>query len=207
MRLLDNQRKTTVTEKKDLEYIDQHRKIYRRVIQEAKKKKKSNYISSSKNKLKAAWQIINKELGKSFINNKNTELRWGKNKISNPRATAELFNSYFVETIEKLTDQSSGTHTTCNMINLKINTCPQTMFINPVSENKVEKVVKKLKGKSSSGFGCVMDPILKKCVQFTKKPLTDICNTSFASGIFLEILKTTIVNPCIKREYRRSSKL
>jgi hypothetical protein len=59
-------------------------------------------MSSSKNKSKAAWQTINKELGKSFINNKNIELRWGKNKISNPRATSKLFNSYFVETIEKL---------------------------------------------------------------------------------------------------------
>jgi len=47
------------------------------------------------------------------------------------------------------------------MTNLKINTCPQTMFINPVSENKVEKVVKNLKGKRSSGFDGVTDPIVK----------------------------------------------
>jgi len=127
----------TVMKKKDLEYIEQHRKIYRRVIQEATRRENNNYISSSKNKWKVAWQIINKELGKSFINNKNIELRWEKNKISNPRATAELFNSYFVEIIEKLTDQNSGTHTTYNMTNLKINTCPQTILINPVSENEV----------------------------------------------------------------------
>jgi len=31
------------------------------------------------------------------------------------------------------------------------------MFINPVSENEVEKVVKKLKGKCSSGFDSVTD--------------------------------------------------
>ena len=86
-------------------------------------------------------------LGKSFIrvNNKNIELRWGKNKISNPRAIAELFNSYFFESVEKLADQISGTHATYNTTNLKINTCPETIFINPVSENEVEKVVKNLK--------------------------------------------------------------
>jgi len=38
MRLLDNQRKTTVMEKKDFEYIEQYRKTYRRVIQEKKRK-------------------------------------------------------------------------------------------------------------------------------------------------------------------------
>jgi hypothetical protein len=42
--------------------------------------------------------VINKELGKSSIKNKNIELKWGKNKISNSRVIAELFNSYFVET-------------------------------------------------------------------------------------------------------------
>ena len=84
-----------------------------------------------------------KELGKTFINNKNIELQWGKIKIS------KILNSYFAETVEKLTDQNSGTHTTYNMTNLKINTCPQTMFINPVPENEVEKVVTKLKGKCS----------------------------------------------------------
>jgi len=45
-----------------------------------------------------------------------------------------------------LTDQNSGTHATYNMTNLKINTCPQTIFINPVSENKVENMVRNLKG-------------------------------------------------------------
>ena len=38
MRLLDSQRKTTVMKKKDLKYIEQYRKVYRRVIQEAKRR-------------------------------------------------------------------------------------------------------------------------------------------------------------------------
>jgi len=80
-------------------------------------------------------------------------------------------------------------------MNLKINICPQTIFINPVSENEIEKVVKNLKGKCSSGFDGVTDFIVKKCVQFIKKPLADICNTSFASGIFPEMLKITKVKP------------
>jgi hypothetical protein len=50
------------------------------------------------------------------------------------------------------------------MASLKINTCPQTIFINPVSEIEVEKVVKKHKGKYSSGFDDVMDSVVKKCV-------------------------------------------
>ena len=149
--------------------------------------------------IKAAWQVINKELEKSSINNKNIELRWGKNKISNPRAIAELFNSYFVEIVEKLTDQNCGTHATYNMTSLKINTSPHTIFINPVSENEVEKVINNVKGKCQSGFDDVTDSIVKKCVHFIKKPPADTCNASFASGIFLDRLKLAIVKPLHKK--------
>ena len=54
-------------------------------------------------------------------------------------------------------------------------------------------MVKNLKGKCSSGFDGVMDFIVKKFVPFIKKPLADICNTSFASDIFPEIRKVAIV--------------
>jgi len=53
----------TVMKKKDLEYIQQYRKIYRRAIQ-AKRRENNNYIRSSKNKSRAAWQIITNNLEK-----------------------------------------------------------------------------------------------------------------------------------------------
>ena len=56
----------------------------------------------------------------------------GKNKISNPSVIVELFITYFIEILEKLIDQCSGTYTTY-ITNLKINICPQIIFINPVS--------------------------------------------------------------------------
>jgi hypothetical protein len=55
VRLLNNQKKTTVMKKKDLEYVDHNRKIYRRVIKEAKRRENNTCISSTKNKSKAAW--------------------------------------------------------------------------------------------------------------------------------------------------------
>ena len=60
-------------------------------------------------------------------------------------------------------------------------------------------MVKNLKWKCSSGFDDVTDSIVKKCMQFIKKPLTDICNASFASGIFPDMLKIAIVNPLNKK--------
>jgi hypothetical protein len=60
-------------------------------------------------------------------------------------------------------------------------------------------VAKNLKGKYSSGFDDVMDSIVKKSVQFMKTPLANICNASFTSSIFPEILKIAIVKPLHKK--------
>ena len=199
MRLLEKQRKITKPNKKDLEYINQYRKIYKKVIQEAKRRENDTYISSSTNKIKATWKLINQKRGKPLINNRNIELKWGKSKISDPRTISEVFNSYYVETIERVSGHNKGTHTVQNMSSLKINSCAQTMYITPVSESEIEKVIKNLKGKSSSGFDGVTEFIVKKCVQFIKKPLADICNSSFASGTFPEILKVAIVQPLHKK--------
>lgn len=92
----------------------------------------------------------------------------------------------------------TATSQTYHLTNLKINTCPQTIFINPVSENEGGGG-KEFKGKCSLGFDGVMDFIVKKCVQFIKKLLANICNTSFASGIFPGILKIAIVKPLHKK--------
>jgi hypothetical protein len=71
-----------------------------------------DYINKATNKSKAAWQVINKERGKTSINNNNIEITWGKNKITDPMIIAEIFNSYFVEIVEKLADQYRGMLTT-----------------------------------------------------------------------------------------------
>ena len=44
-----------------------------------------------------------------------------------------------------------------------------------------------------------MEFIVKKCVQFIKKPLTDTCNASFASCTFPDTLKTAIIKPLHKK--------
>jgi len=144
MRLLEKQRKIIKINKKDLEYIDQYRKIYKRVIQDAKKCKNDTYISGSKNKTKAAWQLINQKRGKPLINNKNIELKWGKSMISNPRVISELFNSYYAEAIQRVSGHNKGTHTVHNMSSLKIHSCAQTMYITPVSESEKESKREKL---------------------------------------------------------------
>ena len=196
MRLLDNQRKTQVVEKKDLDYIEHYRKVYRRVIKEAKRRENNSYVSSAKNKLKAALQVINKEVGKSSINNKNIELRWGKtNKIL---FIAELFNSHFIEIVEKLINQYSGIYKSY-MKDLKNKYMPTNSTYQSCIRKQNRKGSKEFHRERFSGFDDVTVFIVKKCVRFIKKPLTDICNASFASDIFPDRLKIAIIKPLYKK--------
>jgi hypothetical protein len=118
--------------------------------------------------------------------------------MSNPKVIAELFNLYFVEIVKKLVDQNSETHITYNMTNLKLSTCPETIFVNPVSDVEIERVIN-FKGKHSSGFDDVPDLVIKKCTKFIKKPLADISNASFESGIFPDRLKLSVIKPLYKK--------
>ena len=69
------------------------------------------------------------------------------------------------------------------------------MFLLPVTENEVRKVVKDLKKKSLAGSDEVHVCIVKQCMQLLKKPLTDIYKASLESGIFPDHLKIARVSP------------
>jgi hypothetical protein len=87
---------------------------------------------------------------------------------------------------------------TYKMTKLKLNTCSETIFIKPVSEDEAEKVIRNLKGKLSIGIYEVPDLVVKKCMKSIKKPLTNIHNASLESGIFPDRLKLAVVKPLHK---------
>ncbi|GFG28333.1 hypothetical protein Cfor_09086 [Coptotermes formosanus] len=76
MRLLEKHRKEINLEQEELQYINTYRNIYRNVTKEAKTKDNDNYLTNTKNKTKASWQIINNEMGRSSSRHENIELMW-----------------------------------------------------------------------------------------------------------------------------------
>jgi hypothetical protein len=81
------------------------------------------------------------------------------------------------------------------------------MFLFPVTENEVENVAKGLKKKSSAGIDGIPDCIVKQCIQLLKKPLTNIYNASFDSGIFPDQLKIAKVIPLHKKGDKKIFKI
>lgn len=99
------------------------------------------YILNSNNKTKAVWQVISKEIGKSTVNNKKIEINWGSNTSWIFKLLQWYVKSYFDGKVEQLAKQNSKVYAAYKMTKLKLNTCSETIFIKPVSEDEVEGVI------------------------------------------------------------------
>jgi hypothetical protein len=75
----------------------------------------------------------------------NTEL------ITDSRIILEKFISYFIDTVSDLLNKNSS-YKSKQTSQHDIKPCPWSMFLSPVTENEVENVINKLKGKLSAGF-------------------------------------------------------
>ena len=73
------------------------------------------------------------------------------------------------------------------------------MFASPVTENEVENVVNKLKGKFSTGFDEIPEALVKHCSHYIAKPLTHLFNLSFKFGIFPDLMKKAKISPLFKK--------
>ena len=72
------------------------------------------------------------------------------------------------------------------------------MFIFPITEEELIDVVNKHKSKKSSDCNRSSMKMIKKVINLIRKPLTNIFNKSFNSGIFPEEMKIAKVIPVFK---------
>ena len=69
------------------------------------------------------------------------------------------------------------------------------MFLSPVDENEVHKVVESCKNKSSTDADGLSMNIVKRVITTIIKPLTHVFNTSFKTGVFPDKLKIAKIIP------------
>jgi hypothetical protein len=89
----------------------------------------------------------------------------------------------------------------------KLNRCPNTMFLNPVSEDKIKYIINNLKGRWTSGIGGIVERVVKRSIEYIIKPLTNICNASFEAGVFPDRLKIAVVKHTQEGQQGRHKKL
>ena len=80
--------------------------------------------------------------------------------------------------------------------------CPNSRFINPVSEDEVVNIIKSCTPKHSKDCDDINMYVLSKVTDQIVKPLVHIFNLSFSSGIFPSEMKTAKVIPVFKSANR-----
>jgi len=64
-----------------------------------------------------------------------------------------------------------------------------TLLVFPVTEEEIENVVCKLRGKSLTGFGEIPECLVMKYIQYISKPVVHIFIASLKLGIFPDTMK------------------
>jgi hypothetical protein len=112
---------------------------------------------------------------------------------------SEIFNTHFIDIAEKLTDHKDIVYSRYQGSSWKLNSCPNKLFLNPVSEVEMKQIINKLKGKLTSGIDRVSEMVVRRSAEYIFKPLTNICNASFEAGILTDKLKMVVVKPLYKK--------
>ena len=76
--------------------------------------------------------------------------------------------------------------------------CPNSLCINPVSEDEVVNIIESCKPKQSKDCDDINMYVLSKVTEQIVKPRVHIFNLSFSSGIFPSEMKTAKVIPIFK---------
>jgi hypothetical protein len=157
--------------------------------------------------MKTVWEIVKKETGNKNCNHNVQALEINNVTVTSQDAIVNSFNNYFVSMAgkipENLKNNIANHDNIMNPINLlKESTTNRCPIINwsYTSTAEVNRIIKSLKSKNSSGYENIPVKILKMSVSFILSSLTYIRNEALSMGKFPDRLKYAIVRPIHKKD-------
>lgn len=174
-------------------------KIYsnrlKKIIKLTQLSQNSHNIKKSTNKSKTIWQIINRsKLNKPCENITNIT---SKNiNFKDPQDIATAFNDYFIDQINPSINKTLNNN---KIINSSIN----SIYISPTIPLEVDKIIKSLKNKKSTGYDDISVQVIKLVSNSISPHLSYIINLGIADGIFPERLKPVVIKPIYKNKGKK----
>ena len=165
-----------------------------------KKNYNTRLLELNKGNLKETWKLLN-----SIINKKKKTMLLGnefeKNgePITGNENIANGFNNYFVNVGPSLAYNIPVTDTHFSQYLSDSTNVKNSLFLNPVTEDEILRVVAQLKPKKSKGHDELDMCLIKKLIPYIVVPLKHIFNHhSLLSGVFPDIMKIARVIPLFK---------
>ena len=164
----------------------------------AKKKYYHDTFYNYKNNMKKTWKTINDTLGKRKNNCKlPIYVLDNDKKISNPQNIANTLNNYFANIGTNLPSSSNHGNETYKQYLQTPSPC--SCIFSKITENEVLKIIDEMENKSSAGYDCISNKMLKYIRNEISEPLTLIINQMIESGVFPSGLKTSKIIPLHKK--------
>lgn len=176
-------------------FYKSYTKTLKRCVKISKKLMYIKQMKNSENKIKTMWGIINAKTGKKRHKKiKNMKLKIDNEEIECPIQIAEIFNNYFA---------TIGENNNKNEVNVGlpvIDSPVNSLYLHPVTQQEVIKIIKQLKNKHSHGIDEIPPSLLKQCADELSQPLTYLINQSFRDGDFPNLLKISLIKPAHKKD-------
>ena len=149
--------------------------------------------------IKSTWKILNTIINKKTNTSKlPSHFECNEINIVSKQSIADGFNNFFVDVGSNLDKKITVVDNAASIYDFMGQQCPNSMFINPVSEDEVVNIIKSCKPKHSKDCDDINMYVLSKVTDQIVKPLVHIFNLSFSSGIFPSEMKTAKVIPVFK---------
>jgi hypothetical protein len=145
------------------------------------------------------WQLINTEIGNPRYKSCNIKVRNGSGIILNPQRVLEMFNSYFVETVEDLKTRNKS-YNVKHSLSHSIEYNQNNSFVLPATDCEAECIINSLKG-PLAGYDEIPESVIRCSSHHVKKPLAHTAltyNSSYQTRIFPDMLKIAKIRPVFK---------
>lgn len=174
-----------------IQYYNNYKKIYRKLLNKAKRLYNNDLICNSSNKCKTAWNIINQN-GNQQNKHKNIALRMNDELVTDSQTLSNTFNEFFNSISNSRDFEQSDVIT--NTLNTNNN---NTFYFIPATEQDILDLLSNLKNTSSPDI-MINSTAIKTVKELLVKPLTYLINNSLQEGIFPDCLKTAKISPIHK---------
>ena len=172
------------------------------LIKESKKTYYNNFFTNYRENLQKIWSGI-----KNIINVKSknfdvpTCVSHEDQNVTKPIEIAEKFNDFYASIAEKiLSDRKYEGNIAFN--DFLGNPSPNSMALYPCDIEEVKTIIIKLNSGKAHGPNSIPTDILQLLFHDIAKPLTQIFNLSFKTGVHPDLLKTARVIPVFKKGSR-----
>ena len=185
-----------------VKYVQMYKKIYKKVVWNAKQQYLQSLIQRSDNKIKAVWDVISKECGRCSLSDESVKLNINGTIISDATAVAELFSDHF----NKLTvneNRAFDTIKTSSDLLLSFSNRNENSFTFTVTTpQEIINISKSLKNKNSTDLWSMSTKILKSSVAVVAEHLCTLFNMCLDCGVFPSKMKLAKVIPVHKKGAR-----